>query len=279
MSDKPSGESSVTAPIALSIAGSDPSGGAGLQADLKTFHAHRVFGMGVVSLLTVQNTLGVQRVVPVQAELVAEQLRALFADVPPLAIKTGALGTAAQIDAVAEVLGEQLEIPLVIDPVCVSKTGATLLDADGRRQLLSRLLPRAALITPNLDEAALLLGRPALRAEHVVDAGRAFVDLGARAVLIKGGHREGEPIDVLCTVDQVLELCGPRVHTRHTHGVGCTLSAAIAARLALGHSLRSACSLAKRWVTVGLASAPGIGRGQGALNHWAQLPIDAADSE
>jgi len=274
--------SSVTAAIALSIAGSDPSGGAGLQADLKTFHAHHVFGMGVVSLLTVQNTLGVQRVAPVPPELVAEQLRALFADAPPQAIKTGALGTAAQIDAVAEVLSEdpaRIEIPLVIDPVCVSKTGAVLLDADGRRQLLSRLVPRAALITPNLDEAALLLGRAALRAEQIADAGRAFVDLGARAVLIKGGHREGEPIDVLCTADQVVALHGPRIQTRHTHGVGCTLSAAIAARLARGHTLQSACSLAKRWVTAGLASAPGIGRGQGALNHWAELPADAADVE
>ncbi|MEY4578797.1 MAG: hypothetical protein RL701_3500 [Pseudomonadota bacterium] len=264
--------------IALSIAGSDPSGGAGLQADLKSFHTHRVFGMGVVSLLTVQNTLGVRRVERMPPDLISEQIAAVFEDAPPQAIKTGALGGVEQVEAVAAALSRgpaELALPVVVDPVCLSKTRAELLDAAGRAALMRLLLPRATLLTPNLDEARLLLDRALEKPRDIADAARAFIDLGARAVLIKGGHREGEPIDVLCTRDGLLELHGERVATQHTHGVGCSLSAAIAARLALGHALEDACALAKAWVTSGLISAPGIGRGQGAMNHWATLPDGA----
>lgn len=264
-------------PIALTIAGSDPSGGAGLQADLKTFAAHRVFGMAAVSLITVQNTCGVLRSVLVGAELLREQLAAVFDDAPPHAVKTGALGAREQVEAVADVLchGAGLDPPLVIDPVCMSKNGSVLLDGAGRSALLERLLPRAALITPNLDEAALLLGRPVGSADQIAAAGRALLALGARAVLIKGGHRAGDPIDVLCTTDGCIELSAQRVLTRHTHGVGCTLSAAIAARLARGADVPTACRLAKRWLTCALATAPGVGTGQGAVNHLAALPEDA----
>lgn len=260
-------------PVALSIAGSDPSGGAGIQADLKTFHAHRVFGMAAISLLTVQNTRGVQRVQLVSAELLGQQIAALLDDAPPHAIKTGALGAAAQVRAVAGVLAARPDIPLVIDPVCLSKTGAVLLDAEGREVLLRELLPRAVLITPNLDEARLLLDDAfADKPAALREAGRAFIELGARGVLLKGGHRSGDPIDVLCTADDTLELHAQRVITRHTHGVGCTLSAAIVAQLARGRTLTEACALAKRWVTSALGSAPGLGNGQGALDHWAALP-------
>jgi hydroxymethylpyrimidine/phosphomethylpyrimidine kinase len=257
--------------IALSIAGSDPSGGAGIQADLKTFHAHGVFGMAAVSLLTVQNTHGVRRVQPIAPELLSEQIVALFEDVAPHAIKTGALGGAAQVEAVAAALAGR-GVPLVVDPVCVSKTGAALLDEAGRAALLAKLCPIATVITPNLAEAELLLGRKLGDPEDLEEAARALLGFGSRAVLLKGGHRRGDPIDVLCDSGELLLLHGPRVETRHTHGVGCTLSAAVAARLALGHSLREACELAKQWVTAALASAPGIGGGQGALNHGAPLP-------
>jgi hydroxymethylpyrimidine/phosphomethylpyrimidine kinase len=263
-------------PSALTIAGSDPSGGAGLQADLKTFHTHRVYGMAVPSLLTVQNTYGVRRVELVSPGLIAEQIAALLEDAPPQAIKTGALGAAAQVSAVAGALAARPELPLVIDPVCVSKTGAALLDAAGRRELQLRLLPLAALFTPNLDEAALFLGRGIESDADVSEAARALLDLGARAVLLKGGHRRGDPVDVLCTAEGLHELAASRVHTRHTHGVGCSLSAAIAARLALGHTLLAACSLAKQWLTRALQSAPGIGGGQGAIDHFAPLP-DASE--
>lgn len=258
-------------PIALSIAGSDPSGGAGIQADLKTFHAHGVFGMGVVSLLTVQNTQGVRRVELVEPALLEQQIGALLDDTPPHAIKTGALGGAAQVNAIADALSGS-RAPLVIDPVCVSKTGAILLDAAGRAALVQRLCPIACLLTPNLAEAGLLLGRSLRDPDDLGEAARALLAFGVPAVLLKGGHRAGAPIDLLCSEGQLLELHGPRIETPHTHGVGCALAAAIAARLARGTPLAEACALAKRWLTHALETAPGVGSGQGTLNHWAALP-------
>lgn len=266
-------------PSALTIAGSDPSGGAGLQADLKTFHAHRVYGMAVPTLITVQNTHGVRRVELLSADLIAEQIAALLQDAPPHAIKTGALGSAAQVRAIAEALSDLVDRPLVIDPVCVSKTGAELLDEAGRRALCNGLLPRASLFTPNLDEAALFLGQRIERDQDVPEAARALLGLGPRAVLLKGGHRAGAPVDVLCTAHELTELTAERVHTRHTHGVGCSLSAAIAARLARGHTLLEACSLAKQWLTRALRSAPGIGGGQGAIDHFAPLPEASEEAQ
>jgi hydroxymethylpyrimidine/phosphomethylpyrimidine kinase len=260
----------VTA-IVLSIAGSDPSGGAGLQADLKTFQAHAVYGMGILSLLTVQNTHGVRRVEHVSPQLLAEQLDALLDDVVPTVVKTGALGSASHVAVVAERLAGR-GLGLVVDPVMVTKTGAVLLDADGCAAVLARLFPLASVVTPNLDEARVLLGRPIRDPDDIPDAARALVQLGARAVLLKGGHRAGDPVDVLCIGNQLHELHAPRVVTRHSHGVGCTLSAAIAARLALGHDLLEACSLAKRWLTRALTSAPGVGGGQGSVDHLAPLP-------
>jgi hydroxymethylpyrimidine/phosphomethylpyrimidine kinase len=271
-------------PIALSIAGSDPSGGAGVQADLKTFYAHGVFGMAVISLLTAQNTRGVQRSVMVEPGLVRAQLAAVLDDAVPHAIKTGALGGREQVEAVADLLceGPAASVPLVVDPVCVSKTGAVLLDAAGRSSLVARLLPRAALFTPNLDEAALLLGSSVETEAEIRAAGRAFRDMGAAAVLMKGGHRAGEPVDLLCTQAGDVALNATRIVTQHTHGVGCTLSAAIAARLAQGRDMAAACRLAKAWLTRAIASAPGIGAGQGAVDHFAplaDLPDNLAESE
>jgi hydroxymethylpyrimidine/phosphomethylpyrimidine kinase len=268
----------VTA-IALSIAGSDPSGGAGIQADLKTFHAHAVYGMGVISLLTVQNSHGVRRVSQVAPQLLAEQIDALFEDTLPTVVKTGALGSAAHVEVIADrlgrvgrLLGAGGNLPLIVDPVLLSKNGSVLLDAAGSGALQRSLFPLATLVTPNLDEARLLLGRPIRDPDDIANAARALCELGARAVLLKGGHRHGDPIDVLCSAGQLHELHAERVHTQHTHGVGCTLSAAIAARLALGHDLLDACVLAKRWLTRALASAVAIGGGQAGVNHLEPLP-------
>lgn len=260
-------------PVALTIAGSDPSGGAGVQADLKSFYAHRVYGMAALALLTVQNTRGVFGSQLVEPNVLADQIRALFDDLPPHAIKTGALGGPAQVETVAELLsqlGEQR--PLVVDPVCVSKSGASLLDDAGRQAMLKRLVPLATLVTPNLDEAAWLLGRSLRTQAEIEAAGRAFLDLGARAALIKGGHREGDAIDVLVTTDGSLQLHGPRIETRNDHGVGCSLSAAISARLARGEGLFDACRLAKRWISDAIASAPNLGGGHGPVNHFAPVP-------
>jgi hydroxymethylpyrimidine/phosphomethylpyrimidine kinase len=256
--------------VALSIAGSDPSGGAGIQADLKTFHTHRVYGCAVVTLITAQNTLGVQAVSVLPGELLAQQLDVLFADFLPHALKTGALGSPEHVAVIAQRC-QRHGLTLVVDPVMRSKTDAVLLEDAALTALRSQLLPVARLVTPNLDEASALLGRPVRSAAQIRDAARALVDMGAQAALVKGGHREGEPIDVLCVGGELHELHGARVATRHTHGLGCTLSAAITARLALGQDLLSACVGAKAWLGRALASAPGLGHGQGPVNHLEPL--------
>ncbi|MEM6956184.1 MAG: bifunctional hydroxymethylpyrimidine kinase/phosphomethylpyrimidine kinase [Myxococcota bacterium] len=261
----------MTHPTALTIAGSDPSGGAGIQADLKTFHAHGVYGTSVVTLLTAQNTLGVSAVQSASESMVDGQLRAVLSDMPPAAAKTGALGSAPTIECLLARL-EGSTFPLVVDPVMVSTSGDSLLDADGRRAL-RRLFARATLITPNLPEAEALLGRA--YADPVDDA-RALLDLGTNAVLLKGGHASGAALDVLVSHEGVQRLESPRVDTKHTHGTGCSLSAAITARLALGEGLGDAVRCAKAWVYGAIASAPGLGAGHGPINHFFPIPTRAA---
>ncbi len=253
-------------PVALTIAGSDPSGGAGLQADLKTFHTHRVYGESVVTLITVQNTTRVSRVELLSPGLVVEQLDAVLEDIPPAAAKTGALGSAAIVEAVAE-RAAAFGFPLVVDPVMVSKHGAELLDEAAQVALRERLMPHATLITPNLPEAALLSGRSIEDAATALDAAHALVDLGARAVLLKGGHAKGDATDLLLVDGKVERLVAPRLETRAGHGTGCTLAAAITARLARGDSLAVAVRGAKRWLTEALRAAPGLGAGVGPVDH------------
>lgn len=248
-----------------------------MQADLKSFFAHGVYGMAALALLTVQNTRSVTRCELVAPDLLREQIDALFADIPPHAIKTGALGGPLQVETVASVLersrGANGQRPaLVVDPVCVSKSGASLLDEAGRTALLTKLVPLATLVTPNLDEAQLLLGRSIRTAAEIAQAGRELVTMGAQAALIKGGHREGDAIDVLCTAQGIIELHAPRIHTQNTHGVGCSLSAAITARLARGETLADACHLAKRWITEAISRAPNLGGGHGPVDHFAPVP-------
>ncbi len=257
-------------PIALTIAGSDPSGGAGLQADLKTFHQHGVYGMAVVSLLTVQSTRGVTRVDPVSAELLAQQLDHLLADLTPGAAKTGALGNAALVEVVAA-RAKAFSFPLVVDPVMISKHGHPLIDASAVTAVKEQLLPVSFLLTPNTQEAAALTVRTFETHAQAKDAAKALAQLGARHVLVKGGHLHGAPIDVLLTEGTLHELHAERIDTKHTHGTGCTYSAAIVARLSLGAPLLTAVTDAKAWLTRAIATAPGIGSGVGPVNHFTPL--------
>lgn len=256
--------------VALTIAGSDPSGGAGLQTDLKVFHQFGVYGEAVVTLLTVQNTVGVARVEVMGADLVGEQIRAVVEDIEPGAAKTGALGSVAVIERVAEE-AKGFGFPLVVDPVMVSKHGAALMAEEARRKLVELLLPRCRVVMPNLHEAAVMTGRRVETVEEMEEAGRALLDAGAGAVLMKGGHLEGEALDLLVTAEGILRLHGERVETVHTHGTGCSYAAALTALLARGEALGTAALRAKRWIQTAIATNPGLGRGQGPVNQFAEV--------
>ena len=257
-------------PVCLTIAGSDCSGGAGLQADLKTFHQFGAYGTSAVTLVTVQNTVRVSRVEILPPELVTQQILAVIEDLPPAAAKTGALGSAAVVRAVAGILRETApRFPLVVDPVMISKHGTPLLDEPARAALCDHLLPLAALVTPNIEEAAALARMPVRNISEMREAARRISAFGPRAVLVKGGHLEGDALDLLYTDGHFLELTSPRFDTPHTHGTGCTSSAAITAGLALGASLEQAVRAAKEFITEAIRTAPGLGHGHGPVNHWA----------
>lgn len=255
-------------PVALTIAGSDPSGGAGVQADLKTFHQFGVYGEAVITLITVQNTVKVERVETLDAALVAAQIRAVLEDIRPAAAKTGALGSRETIEAVAA-LAEGFDFPLVVDPVMISKHGAALLHADACRAMAERLVPRAALVTPNLPEAEALTGRRVTDVAGMRRAAARLVEMGAGAALVKGGHLGEGATDVLFAGGQWREFPATRIATAHTHGTGCTYSAAIAASLASGATLEEAVARAKAFITEAIRTAPGLGRGSGPVNHHA----------
>ena len=256
--------------VALTIAGSDPSGGAGLQADLKTFHRFGVYGEAVVTLVTVQNTVRVSRVEVLSPELVLEQLNAVLEDIPPGAAKTGALGSAEMVEAIARAAAG-FAFPLVVDPVMISKHGLPLLSEDAARAIRVELLPRAVLVTPNVPEAEALAGIPVRTPAGMRRAARAIADMGARAVLIKGGHMEGDALDILWDGMEWREFAAPRIETRHTHGTGCTYSAAITAGLACGLELGEAVARAKRFIQEAIRTNPGLGKGSGPVNHHAEV--------
>jgi hydroxymethylpyrimidine/phosphomethylpyrimidine kinase len=263
-------------PKALTIAGSDSGGGAGIQADLKTFHHFRVYGTSALTLVTAQNTLGVRRVELLPPALVAEQIDAVAADLRPDATKTGALGSAETAEAVAAAVARHGLAPLVVDPVMISKHGHALLAGDAVEALRRALVPRATLLTPNLPEATALLGGGAIEGERDMEsAARALCALGPRAVLLKGGHGQGEEVvDLLFDGERCVWLRAPRVATRHTHGTGCTYSAAIAAGLATGAALEAAVRSARTYLGRAIATAPGLGGGHGPVNHWAPRDAD-----
>jgi len=258
------------ASVALTIGGSDPSGGAGIQADLKTFHQFGVYGMSVLTLVTVQNTQRVSVVQPLDPALVASQLEAVLEDIPPAAAKTGALGTAGIIMEIAD-RAVDFRFPLVVDPVMISKHGAPLIAGDARSALLGSLIPRAFLITPNLQEAEALAGIPVTDVREMEVAARLIADLGPAAVLVKGGHLADKAVDVLYWKGTVRHFVADKITTVHTHGTGCTYSAAITAALAKGRSLPDAVEIAKRFITVAIQTNPGIGKGFGPVNHHARL--------
>ncbi|MBI3920616.1 MAG: bifunctional hydroxymethylpyrimidine kinase/phosphomethylpyrimidine kinase [Armatimonadetes bacterium] len=252
-------------PVALTLAGSDPSGGAGIQADLKTFHQHGVYGMAVLTLLTVQNTRTVEAVEILRPELVLAQLDAVLEDIPPHAAKTGALGCAAVIEAIAR-RAEGFGFPLIVDPVMISKHGAALIDSEAVETLITKLLPHTYLVTPNLHEAAALAEMEVVDEASMERACVAISRLGPKHVLVKGGHLKDEALDLLWSEGEVYRLPSDRLDTPNTHGTGCVYSAAITARLAKGRALVDAVRGAKQFVTEAIRTNPGLGRGYGPTN-------------
>ncbi|MCZ2076422.1 MAG: bifunctional hydroxymethylpyrimidine kinase/phosphomethylpyrimidine kinase [Bryobacteraceae bacterium] len=254
--------------VALTIAGSDPSGGAGIQADLKTFHQFGVYGEAAITLLTVQNTQRVSRVETVAPDLVRQQIEAVLQDIPPGAAKTGALGNRSIVETVAA-LAADFDFPLVVDPVMISKHGAPLMGEEARDALERLLLPVSFLITPNLAEAAVLAGIAVGNVEDMKEAARRLCGKGARSVLVKGGHLVGSAMDVLLHEGTWYEFPAPRIETPNTHGTGCTYSAAITAGLASGRKLPDAVARAKRYIAAAIRNNPGLGRGTGPVQHHA----------
>lgn len=259
----------MSLPVALTIAGSDSGGGAGIQADLKTFHAFGVFGTSAVTAITAQDTRGVYDVHAIPVETVRRQIEVVAEDLRPAAIKSGMLATAELVEAVAETI-RRLALPgYVMDPVMVATSGDRLLDADAESAVAELLLPLATVVTPNLDEARLLAGREIGDEADMLDVARSLVDRGARAALVKGGHLEGdEVVDILVDAEGTRRWQRSRVPTTSTHGTGCTLSAAIAAGLAWGRPLRTAVEDGLDFVHRAIREAPGLGGGNGPLNHF-----------
>jgi hydroxymethylpyrimidine/phosphomethylpyrimidine kinase len=262
----------MTAPIprALTIAGSDSGGGAGIQADLKTFSAFHVFGASVLTAVTAQNSVGVHGVVNLPPEFVARQLDAVLSDIGADAVKTGMLSTAPIIRAVAERLSARRMACLVVDPVMLAKSGDPLLEPDARQALVESILPLALVVTPNLPEAAALAEFPVTDLDEMEAAARTIHARGPAWVLVKGGHLKGDPVDLLFDGRTVTHLAAERVPTPHTHGTGCTYSAAIVAGLARGAAVPEAVAEAKRYVTAAIRAGFALGRGVGSLRHFVE---------
>lgn len=264
-------------PVALTIAGSDSGGGAGIQADLKTFHRFGVFGTSAVTAVTVQDTRGVRDVHAVPVEVVVGQIDVVVDDLAPRAVKSGMLVTRPLVEGVATALDRHRLPAFVLDPVMVATSGDPLLANDAVEAVRTLLLPLATVVTPNTDEAEILTGDPVRNERELRQAARTLVAQGARAALVKGGHLDGpEAIDILWDGTREWVWRHPRLITRHTHGTGCTLSAAIAAGLAKGHDLPRATGDAIGFVAEALKRAPGLGKGHGPLDHFAPIPGEAS---
>ncbi len=253
-------------PVAMTIAGSDSGGGAGIQADLKTFAALGVHGTSAITAITAQNTVGVTEVFELPAATVVAQIDAVVDDLGVAAAKTGMLSSAEIIEAVAGAIRRHGIALLVVDPVMVAKGGAHLLREDAVDALRTMLLPLAAVVTPNLPEAEVLLGRSLVTLEDRRNAAQELVRLGARAAVVKGGHAEGDATDVYADSDELFELSAERIETINTHGSGCTFSAAIASYLAMGHSMADAVRRAKAFITSAIEFSIEVGHGHGPVN-------------
>ncbi|OGP98091.1 MAG: bifunctional hydroxymethylpyrimidine kinase/phosphomethylpyrimidine kinase [Deltaproteobacteria bacterium RBG_16_55_12] len=253
---------------ALTIAGSDSGAGAGIQADLKTFAAFGVYGTSVITAITAQNTVGVTKILELPADLVAAQLDAVVEDIGAQALKTGMLANSAIIEIVAEKIREHRLRNLVVDPVMVAKGGDLLLRPEAIEALRSRLIPLAVIVTPNLPEAEQLTGIRCTRLREIKESARRIIAMGARSVVIKGGHRKGPATDIFYDGKKFRELSAPRVRTPNTHGTGCTFSAAIAAGLAKGEKLENAVVQAKRYITQAIRKGFPIGSGHSPVHHF-----------
>jgi len=257
----------MTMKIALSIAGSDSGGGAGIQADLLTFAAHGIHGTTALTAITAQNTVGVRAWQALDPAMVRAQIEAVADDMNISALKTGMLANRQIIEEVASVITSRGLGPLVVDPVMVAKSGDRLLDGSAEAAYMERLFPLAALITPNIPEAEVLLARRIRSVEDMKDAATALMRVGCRAVLIKGGHLEGDPTDILWDGEALHELATARIDTKNTHGTGCTYSAAITARLAFGHDVETSVRGAKQYLTTAIRESYSPGQGHGPVRH------------
>ena len=265
--------------VALTIAGSDSSGGAGIQADLKTFQAHGVFGTSAITAVTVQNTQAVRAVQEIDPAVVRDQILCLFEDMQIHAIKIGMVSSTVLIEAVADALGRVARPPVVLDPVMISKSGYALLAPEAREALVRLLFPLAEVVTPNIHEAEALVAGRITTVAQMRDAAARIRALGAAKVVVKGGHLGGAlATDVLYDGSDFKELTEARIDSRHTHGTGCTFSAAVAANLARGREFFEAVSRAKRYITGAIAHAPALGKGHGPVQHFYAL-YDAAGME
>ncbi|MEK7700966.1 MAG: bifunctional hydroxymethylpyrimidine kinase/phosphomethylpyrimidine kinase [candidate division NC10 bacterium] len=258
----------MTVPKALTIAGSDSGGGAGIQADLKTFSAFRVFGMSVLTAITAQNSVGVQAVFNLPPEFVAKQIDSVLGDFGADAVKIGMLSTAPIIGEVARRLATPRREPIVLDPVMIATSGDPLLEPAARAALVKEMLPLATVVTPNLHEAGALAGMTVATERDMEEAARRILALGPKSVLVKGGHLPDEATDILWNGRELTRFAAPRLESPNTHGTGCTFSAAIAACLARGDALRDAIREAKAYVTAAIREGFQPGRGAGALRHF-----------
>ncbi|MFV0313894.1 MAG: bifunctional hydroxymethylpyrimidine kinase/phosphomethylpyrimidine kinase [Anaerotignum sp.] len=255
----------------LTIAGSDTCGGAGIQADLKTFCAQGTYGMSVITAVTVQNTQGVFGCQDISPEIIRAQIDAIYADIKVSAVKVGMVSQTETIYAIADKLEEYKATNVVVDPVMISKSGFDLMQPDAKDALIERLIPLAHVVTPNLPEAEVITGLTINDLESMEEAARAIFKMGAKNVLIKGGHLEDTATDLLFDGEKVITLHSERIQTKNTHGTGCTLSSAIAASLARGKSVEEAVRIAKGYITVAIEHSLEIGKGVGPTNHFYEL--------
>lgn len=257
---------------ALTIAGSDSGGGAGIQADLKTFAAFGVYGMSAITAVTAQNTCGVRAVCAMEPKLVAAQIDCVFADIRVDAVKIGMTANANIITTITAELQKHPGVPIVLDPVMVSTSGHALLAPDAVQALIRELLPLASVVTPNLPETAVLLGKEVHTTTDMRTAAQELVERGAHAVVVKGGHLDGDAVDVFFDGTAFLQLSHPRSTNQNTHGTGCTFSSAIAASLAKGMTLAHAVQEAKAYISQAIAHAEPLGHGHGPVNHFYAMP-------
>ena len=252
----------------LTIAGSDSCGGAGIQADLKTFAAHGVYGMSVITAVTAQNTQGVLAVQDISVEVISRQIEAVFTDIEVDAVKIGMVSQTETIITIADSLQKYRARNIVVDPVMISKSGYFLLQPAAREALIKSLLPLALILTPNIPEAGAIANMDVKTTGDMERAARLIYDMGPQNVLVKGGHLAGDPVDILYDGKDFKYFAGRRINTRNTHGTGCSLSSAIAANLAGGYSVENAVSLAKEYVTTAIQHSLSIGKGAGPVNHF-----------